>query len=497
MELENWGASRPDCLRDRDRLWSQSCCSSGGAGAVLVKDRPGHDGLAVQPEPLPEPAPARTPGVQLLGEYAGSGFSQPQYLVRRHDGQVVQLSRLLYLVVAELDGVATPGETAGRVSRAVGRPVSARNVEYLLTEKLRPLGLVRRAGQTESAVPAPRAKPILGLRARRVLVPAHLVRPIAGMLAPIFTPVVVAMLLVGLVAPDVWVFSQSITDAGRGVLAHPILVLVTIALTLLSALFHECGHAAGCRYGGGRPGAIGVGLYLVWPSFYTNVTDAYRLNRAGRLRTDLGGFYFNGIYALIMAGIYATTGFQPLLLVVVLVHVEVLQQLLPLVRVDGYFILADLVGVPDLFGRIRPTLASLRPRRQAHPMVADLKRGVRVTILAWLLVTIPLLITLLVLFLVHLPNILTATGHGLQHQLHLTTSAAGGGDVAATAVGALSMLLLLLPLAGMAWVLSILGRRAVLLSVAVSRGRPLLRLAIATGVALAVTAITLQWTMLR
>jgi hypothetical protein len=56
-----------------------------------------------------------------------------------------------------------------------------------------------------------------------------------------------------------------------------------------SAAFHECGHATACRYGGARPGNIGVGSYLVWPSFFTNVTDSYRLDQAARIRTDLGG----------------------------------------------------------------------------------------------------------------------------------------------------------------------------------------------------------------
>ena len=43
---------------------------------------------------------------------------------------------------------------------------------------------------------------------------------------------------------------------------------------------------------------MGAGLYIVWPAFYTDVTDAYRLGRGGRLRTDLGGIYFNAIFAL-------------------------------------------------------------------------------------------------------------------------------------------------------------------------------------------------------
>ena len=48
----------------------------------------------------------------------------------------------------------------------------------------------------------------------------------------------------------------------------------------------------------------------MWPAFYTDVTDAYRLDRAGRLRTDLGGLYFNAIFALATFGVWALTGVE-------------------------------------------------------------------------------------------------------------------------------------------------------------------------------------------
>ena len=83
-----------------------------------------------------------------------------------------------------------------------------------------------------------------------------------------------------------------------------------LGLTLLSTLFHECGHAAACRYGGARPGVIGMGFYVMWPAFFTNVTDTYRLGRAGRVRTDLGGVYFNAIFVLALTAAYRTTGFR-------------------------------------------------------------------------------------------------------------------------------------------------------------------------------------------
>ena len=47
-------------------------------------------------------------------------------------------------------------------------------------------------------------------------------------------------------------------------------------LILFSGFFHELGHAAGTRYGGASPGVMGVGIYLAFPAFYTDLTDSYR-----------------------------------------------------------------------------------------------------------------------------------------------------------------------------------------------------------------------------
>ena len=109
---------------------------------------------------------------------------------------------------------------------------------------------------------------------------------------------------------------------------------------------------------------MGVGIYLVWPAFYTDVTDAYRLGRGGRLRTDLGGLYFNAIFALAIAGLCALTRLRAAAAArAARCSSQMLQQLLPFLRLDGYYILTDLTGVPDLFSRIKPMLRSLDPGR--------------------------------------------------------------------------------------------------------------------------------------
>jgi putative peptide zinc metalloprotease protein len=153
------------------------------------------------------------------------------------------------------------------------------------------------------------------------------------------------------------------------VLYDPALLLVMFGFVIAATGFHELGHATACRYGGARPGVLGAGIYLVWPVFYCDVTDAYRLGKGARLRVDLGGIYFNGLFALGCAGAYLVTGFEPLLFVIVLQHLAVLQQLIPILRLDGYYVISDLTGVPDILTRIKPILLSLirggRPTRRS------------------------------------------------------------------------------------------------------------------------------------
>src|SRR5439155_5372998 len=113
-------------------------------------------------------APRLADGVELLGEYQDSGYSQPPSLVRRPDGQVIQMSPLLYRVTCRIDGSRDPAAIAELVSEDLGRSLTADQVRHLITSKLLPLGIV--ADEAAPAVP-PKANPLLALRARGTLLP--------------------------------------------------------------------------------------------------------------------------------------------------------------------------------------------------------------------------------------------------------------------------------------------------------------------------------------
>jgi putative peptide zinc metalloprotease protein len=297
-------------------------------------------------------------------------------------------------------------------------------------------------------------------------------------------------------AVDYWLFVVHGLGAGlRQVLRDPADLLVVLGLTVVSAAFHECGHAAGCRYGGARPGVIGVGIYLVWPSFFTNVTDSYRLDHIGRLRTDLGGVYFNLIFMLALAGIYAATSSEILLLVIAVTHLEMLEQLLPSVRFDGYFILSDLVGVPDLFAHVIPILKSALPGGRQDPRVTGLQRRARIVVTGWVLCVIPLLTFTMGYLLLYLPQVDRAVWRSASLQVHLTSVAVAGHRYAVAAVDVVGAALLALTLVGSIYVLTGLVRRAVTAGRRLSAGRPVRRL-LATGTGLAVlAALAAFWTI--
>jgi putative peptide zinc metalloprotease protein len=440
-----------------------------------------------------EPArPRRTAGLELLGLYRDSGFKEPPYLVRRADGQVVQLSQLLYLVAEAADGRRDEEAIAAAVSEQVGRTLTADNALLLIERKLRPLGVMAAADGSEPVLEKREAA--LALRRRRPFVAEANVQRIARVFQPLFHAPVVAAALAALLALDAWLFfDHGVAGPMRSAIYEPVLLLGVFVATIAATAFHEVGHAAACRFGGARPGAIGAGVYLIWPAFYCDVTDAYRLERRGRLRTDLGGVYFNAIFSLLAAGAYFATGVEALLLVVVAQHFVVAQQLLPLLRFDGYYVLTDLTGVPDILSRVRPILRSLVPWREPEAAVKELKPWVRVVTTLYLAIVVPLVAGLTAWVILGAPRLFATIFDSLAGHAEAASAAAGDGDLPAALLRALEGAGLLLPCLAIGMTLWRLARLAIAL-VRRWTGDDRRRQAVAfTGAALASAFLVASW----
>ncbi len=184
--------------------------------------------------------------------------------------------------------------------------------------------------------------------------------------------------------------------------------------------------------------------------FYTDVTDSYRLDRRGRLRTDLGGVYFNAV-AIVAAGLtYFATGFKPLLVFIVVSQLQVLYQFLPTVRMDGYYVVSDLIGVPNLFAFVGPVARSLLRRSSpGHGPLLQLKRRARVAITVWVCLTVPILALNVGFFAAVAPRVLPALWSAARRQEHLTSAAIDHGAVVQVLNEGIGLLILSATAAGL------------------------------------------------
>jgi putative peptide zinc metalloprotease protein len=434
-------------------------------------------------------APRLAEGIELIGRYEDSGYKNPPYIARRADGQVIQMPDLLYFVAEELDGQRGYDQIAERVSEKLGKQIAPDDAKMLVEQKLRPLGVV--AGPQGEQPQLQKLDPMLALKLRTAVVPKSVVRGLTSIFYPFFYPPVMVAVLAGLVAVDVWLFfSHGVGQPAREIAYNPVLLAMVLGLVVLATALHEIGHATATRYGGAEPGEMGVGIYVVWPAFYTDVTDAYRLKRGGRLRVDLGGVYFNVVFILAVAGAYFLTGWEPLLILIPIQHFQILQQFLPFLRLDGYYILSDLVGVPDLFARIKPTLKSALPGEETDPAAAQLKGWVRLVTTLWIALLIPVLAFTFGLMIFNLPRMIATAWDSFFVQLDKVEHGSGFGRY----FGVVQLIAITLPIAGFAYTMTRGTGRLMSSAWSWSEGAPLRRAVIVAFTVL--TAGVAGWVLL-
>lgn len=128
-----------------------------------------------------------------------------------------------------------------------------------------------------------------------------------------------------------------------------------LAVTLsLTKVLHEMGHGLACRRLGGRCHEAGVMLLLFMPCLYCNVTDSWMIpSKWKRAAIGAAGMYVELLLAAICTFLwwFSVPGFFNGLCLNVMFVCSVSTLLFnanPLMRYDGYYILSDLVEIPNL-----------------------------------------------------------------------------------------------------------------------------------------------------
>jgi len=128
-----------------------------------------------------------------------------------------------------------------------------------------------------------------------------------------------------------------------------------LAVTLgLSKVVHEFGHGLACKHFGGECHEMGVMILVLTPCLYCNVSDSWMLpSKWQRAAIGAAGMYVEVVLASICTFLWWFS--EPGLLNNLCLNVMFISSVTtllfnanPLLRYDGYYILADLVEIPNL-----------------------------------------------------------------------------------------------------------------------------------------------------
>ncbi len=198
-------------------------------------------------------------------------------------------------------------------------------------------------------LPRPSATPNSYLYIKARLLSHKAVVPVARLLSPLFKKtIVIAWLPVFIAAHFVfYVRAVSSYDFNVNNLAGPDLFVV-IVVTIAASMFHELGHASALIFYGCKRTEIGVGIYLVFPVLYTDVSECWRLRSKQRAVVDIAGIYFHLISLVVLLIVWEITRIPSLLFCFFFIDATIASSLNPFLRMDGYWMVTDLFGISNL-----------------------------------------------------------------------------------------------------------------------------------------------------
>jgi len=192
-------------------------------------------------------------------------------------------------------------------------------------------------------------------------------------LRPLYAPIAQAALLMAALAGLI-AFARHLA-----VSPWPTTALLPAALSLvLHIAVHEAAHALTCKHFGRQVRRAGIGCYYFAPVAFVDTSDIWAAPRLQRILVSAAGPYSN----LVLSGVagLCTLALAPGDLADALWHFSAIGYLLaffnlnPLIELDGYYIVMDLLELPNLRKRALASLgAAVRARSadgvEQHPIL--------------------------------------------------------------------------------------------------------------------------------
>jgi putative peptide zinc metalloprotease protein len=118
----------------------------------------------------------------------------------------------------------------------------------------------------------------------------------------------------------------------------------------LSVCLHEFAHGTVCRYLGGKVGTVGLMLIFFSPAMYCDISGIRMVeDRRKQMLASSAGIYVNTVLMAFSSIAFAYSK-QPFFAVyVVLSFTTIISNLIPVLRLDGYWILSFATGITNLY----------------------------------------------------------------------------------------------------------------------------------------------------
>lgn len=293
------------------------------------------------------PIPALKAGITITPYEQASGLAPQRFLLALGDSHFLVSAKARALVLALMRNPASAQQLESGFAAESGHQLPAATLLALAEQTLPPALFL------DTPLPARELPFIVSL----TLLGPRLATRVTGYLACLFAPRLACVLLPVFALLHLAVLPDAMHLAHGAWSARESIALVL--LFMLSGLVHELGHTAACRRFGCPHGGIGVGLYLIFPAWYADVTKAWRLSRQQRAVVDLGGVYFQAILLIAVDAFALATGHPLALKLSWLITFAMLFTLNPVFKFDGYWLLSDLSGLHNLHKQVRESVAAL------------------------------------------------------------------------------------------------------------------------------------------
>lgn len=281
--------------------------------------------------------------LQVIPENSGN-----RYLIATRDEKLYAISEVLYHILLAK-------QSSNLNDEAIADQLNVRYETSRFTNLFIAEATETTLAKIRPQIPCRSQQPDAYILFRRTLIPAGSFKKGYHLLSFLFKKWLF-VLLSGFSVLVTILFLRSISAGSFSVMLQSAISELSVANTgaaycifFLIIFIHETGHASAAYRFGVTPKEIGIGLYFIYPVFFTNVTDIWKLPAKQRMIVNLAGIYFQLLINLLLILIFYTTALKSLCFILLVINtISVLTSFNPFFRYDGYWMVSDWFNLPNL-----------------------------------------------------------------------------------------------------------------------------------------------------